>query len=63
MPIGFERCGLKRHHTIVKGYNKNPPGIYKLPLKASIELKKIFIKIIQDRLKAHFICSDSQREE
>ncbi|CAG8770469.1 37025_t:CDS:2, partial [Racocetra persica] len=53
--------GLKRHHTIVKGYNKNPPNIYKLPLKASIELKKIFIKIIQDRLKAHFTCSGRVR--
>ncbi|CAG8676573.1 1544_t:CDS:2, partial [Cetraspora pellucida] len=61
-----EKCyktkdGLKQHYTIVKGYNKNPPGIYKLSLKASIELKKIFIKIIQDRLKAHFTCSGSQR--
>ncbi|CAG8759511.1 15091_t:CDS:1, partial [Gigaspora margarita] len=42
-------------------YNKNPSGIYKLLLKAGLELKKIFIKIIQDRLKAHFISSDLQK--
>ncbi|CAG8783221.1 13316_t:CDS:2, partial [Gigaspora rosea] len=53
--------GLKRHHTVVRGYNKDPSGIYKLPLKAGLELKKIFVKIIQDRLKAHFTSSGSQR--
>ncbi|CAG8454091.1 12237_t:CDS:2 [Cetraspora pellucida] len=53
--------GLMRHNTIVRGYNQNPPGTYKLPLKASVELKKILVKHIQDRLKEHFTYSGLQR--
>ncbi|CAG8780461.1 6295_t:CDS:2, partial [Gigaspora margarita] len=35
--------------------------IYSLPSKANSELKKIFVKIIQDQLKAHFKHSGLQR--